>query len=144
MADRLGLSLRAYQDIEAGSSPMRKLHELAFERVVTDLFDQRSIPALRMRAGFDMSELASRSGVAFDRILQAETNELYLTEDELDRIRAVLGVPHNLVLLTPEQNRSIRADELRAQIAKRLPKLAREDLEMIAKIVDRLKSGAEQ
>jgi DNA-binding XRE family transcriptional regulator len=37
MAARLGLSLRAYQDIETGASPYRKLHRLAVERLALEL-----------------------------------------------------------------------------------------------------------
>ncbi|TGP28216.1 XRE family transcriptional regulator [Mesorhizobium sp. M2D.F.Ca.ET.232.01.1.1] len=33
MADEIGLKLRAYQDLEGGKSPIRKLHTLAIERV---------------------------------------------------------------------------------------------------------------
>jgi len=33
MADEMGLSLRAYQEIENGRSPFRKLHVLAAERI---------------------------------------------------------------------------------------------------------------
>lgn len=33
MADEIGLKLRAYQDLEGGKSPIRKLHILAIERV---------------------------------------------------------------------------------------------------------------
>ena len=37
MADHLGLSERAYQEIEKGNSPLRQIHVLAIERVLIKL-----------------------------------------------------------------------------------------------------------
>ena len=46
MAGRIGLSLRAYQDIEAGVSKLRPIHVAAAERVALALAVERGDPML--------------------------------------------------------------------------------------------------
>ena len=46
MAGRIGLSMRAYQDIEAGTSKLRPIHVAAAERAALALAVARSDPML--------------------------------------------------------------------------------------------------
>ncbi|GBD48083.1 helix-turn-helix domain-containing protein [Methylopila sp. Yamaguchi] len=46
MASLVGLSLRAYQDIENGVSEFRDLHRVAIERVALDLAVERGDPMI--------------------------------------------------------------------------------------------------
>lgn len=48
MADELGMSLRAYQALEAGESEYRKIHQLAIERISLKLAVEQKDPT---RAG---------------------------------------------------------------------------------------------
>ena len=46
MAGRIGLSMRGYQDIEAGASKLRPIHALAAERAALALAVERGNPML--------------------------------------------------------------------------------------------------
>jgi hypothetical protein len=46
MASRIGLSLRVFRNIESGKAPLRRVHELAIERVLIGYAIDRNDPEL--------------------------------------------------------------------------------------------------
>lgn len=62
MAARLGLSLRAYQDVESGKATLRPLHVKAVERAALDIAIERRNPMLAPPA-------ARRAALALARLL---------------------------------------------------------------------------
>jgi transcriptional regulator with XRE-family HTH domain len=60
LAEELGMSLRAYQDIEAGKSAYRRVHFLAVERVALQLaVDRKDIALAPPAVRDDALELAA-------------------------------------------------------------------------------------
>jgi len=53
MAEAIGLKLRAYQDLEGGKSPIRKIHELALDRVTLRRAAEVGEPLMLPRPMYD-------------------------------------------------------------------------------------------
>jgi transcriptional regulator with XRE-family HTH domain len=105
MAERLGMALRSYQDIEAGESKYRFIHRLAAERVALALAVDRGDP--------DLAPIALREdAVELVRLGKATGNPVYsidsgnevadpkITEKAQNaRFRATYGVVGELILI---------------------------------------------
>ena len=67
MASDIGLSVRAYQDVEAGASKLRLIHALAAERVALALAVERGNPMLApagvRRQALDLARLITGEAV---------------------------------------------------------------------------------
>jgi transcriptional regulator with XRE-family HTH domain len=106
MAERLGMALRGYQDIEAGESKYRFIHRLAAERVALALAVDRGAP--------DLAPIAVRAdAVELVRLGMTTGNPAYSVESGNDaasskimekaqnaRFRAAYGVVGELILIT--------------------------------------------
>jgi hypothetical protein len=67
MASRIGLSLRVFRNIESGKAPLRRVHELAIERVLIGYAIDRNDPELlgdlqSSLTNMIMSEFSIRTG----------------------------------------------------------------------------------
>jgi hypothetical protein len=106
MAERLGMALRGYQDIESGESKYRFIHRLAAERVALALAVDRGAP--------DLAPISLREdAIELVRLGKATGNPVYnidsgneaahpkITEKLQDaRFRAAYGVVGELILIT--------------------------------------------
>ncbi|MGA8079846.1 MAG: helix-turn-helix transcriptional regulator [Xanthobacteraceae bacterium] len=105
MAERLGMALRSYQDIESGESKYRFIHRLAAERVALALAVDRGAP--------DLAPTALREdAVEFVRLGNATGNPAYNIDNSTGvagsktsekvqdaRFRAAYGVVGELILI---------------------------------------------
>lgn len=61
LANRLGMGLRAWQEIEGGRSPVRLVHQLALERIALSIGLERgdinAVPASVRRDALDLARL---------------------------------------------------------------------------------------
>jgi transcriptional regulator with XRE-family HTH domain len=106
MAERLGMALRAYQEIEAGESKYRFIHRLAAERVALELAVDRGAP--------DLAPIPVREdAIELVRLGKATSNPAYTTDAgnnpsgpeivervQNARFRAAYGVVGELILIT--------------------------------------------
>lgn len=85
MASRIGLSLRAFRNIESGKVKLRRLHELAIERVLISYAIDRNDPGL---LGYLQSALTNM--VMFDFSVRTGAS---LAASEANRSRRLKFVP---------------------------------------------------
>jgi transcriptional regulator with XRE-family HTH domain len=84
MADLIGMSLRGYQSLESGESPIRPLHILAMERAAEKIAVATKKPMLApltvRQDAVELFKLLREGGVA-----QTKVSKFKLVEIELDR-----------------------------------------------------------
>jgi transcriptional regulator with XRE-family HTH domain len=104
MADRLGMALRGYQDIEAGESKYRFIHRLAAERVALVIAVDKANPDLAPSAvrddAIELVRLGEHLGKPAYKTERSNEARASKTADDDAQFRAAYGVVGELVLIT--------------------------------------------
>ena len=104
MAEMMGLSLRAYQDLENGNSPIRLLHERALDGVIAMLPDTVStaphvrLLQWRLHKGISVEEVAKSARVMPQVIKDIEAGRSGYTMRLLQRASRALEVPFEVMI----------------------------------------------
>lgn len=104
MAEMMGLSLRAYQDLENGNSPIRLLHERALDGIIAMLPDAVStaphvrLLQWRLHKGVSVEDVAKSARVLPQVIKEIEAGQSGYTMRLIQRASRALEVPFDVMI----------------------------------------------